>query len=109
MSLEEMIDMIEETLALTESDTNASPGVLALAKSLRMSGVKVKIEPWRDGDLGVSIKHEPMKHLKGFDALKALDVTNLKRKGYKGAFTFKGNEYLVQPYKGYTFVMSLTD
>lgn len=109
MTLEEMIDIIDETLALTESDTNASPGVTALAKALRMSGVKFAIEPWRDGSLGISIKHEQMKFPHGYNALKALDVTNFTRKTYRGSFMFKGNEYLFQPYKGYTFVMSLTD
>ena len=101
---------IKNAVSLLEG-ASASPAISKLANLMKSAGIKVTMDAWKDGSMGISIRHEMMDFQKGIEALQSLDgdITRFKKRFLKGSFSYKGNEYIFQPYKGYTFVMSLTD
>ena len=113
MRLDEAIQIIENhnhDSSLAES-TPARITTHDLAMLLKDAGNKVTMEPWKDGTVGISIRHGQRKFLQGVKAIKDLknNITGFTNKRAKGSFSYKGNEYLFQPYKGYIFIMPLTE
>ena len=112
-SASEIIRNLEMRIARLERKSSKTPSkaVLKLATLLKRTGNNISVEPWKDGSMGISIRHQQMDFKAGHSALLALkgDITNLKKKFLKGSFSYMGNEFLFQPYKGYTFIIPLTD